>query len=251
MSIGIDSLEIAIQAEASTAASQIDTLYSKLGSLAKALNGTAGGYRKMATEVGRVTAAVKALASVNIPNFSKLVAQLETLSNINLQGLATKKVSIDVEVNAPKSASQIQWAIQKAADDVKIDSDKIAESLINQYSLTGKAKTAMKSAVAEMTKELSASFDGKNFDLGRIFDSGLYDKIKDIINEHGKISAELVGDQARISEALNQYTGFVMNKTDISKIKSVISEITDPSVAENVGRAIVSSQPQQQNTEQD
>ena len=94
MGMEIDSLEIAIQAQAQSASRQIDNLYSKLGTLAKALNGTTGGYRKTATEIGRVTAAVRALANTRIPNFERIVTQVSSLSTaINgLQGMILRRL---------------------------------------------------------------------------------------------------------------------------------------------------------------
>ena len=96
MGMEIDSLEIAIQAQAKDASNQIDSLYGKLNQLKTALNGTAGSYRKAATEIGRVTSAIRSLASTRIPNFNGLIQQLEALSRINLSGLANKKIDIDI-----------------------------------------------------------------------------------------------------------------------------------------------------------
>ena len=116
MGMEIDSLEVAIRAQAQDASRQIDTLYGKIGSISKALNGTAGSYRKAATEIGRVTAAIRGLAASKIPDLNGLIRQLDVLSKVDLSNLVNKKFTIDIDVNSPKSASQIKWALQEAAD---------------------------------------------------------------------------------------------------------------------------------------
>lgn len=239
MGMEIDSLEIAIQAQAQSASRQIDNLYSKLGTLAKALNGTTGGYRKTATEIGRVTAAVRALANTRIPNFERIVTQVSSLSNA-INGLQGKKVNIEVGVDIPKSASQLQYAIDKAADSVGGVADEISEKLINEYSLKGKARTAMRAAVNEMVSELASGFDGEGFAKNIFYNDDLRERLSGIIRDYGKIGSELVGDEKRISEALSG-TDFVSAKTDIGKIKSVISEIDDPTVAAHAEEAILNS----------
>lgn len=239
MGMEIDSLEIAIQAQAQSASRQIDNLYSKLGTLAKALNGTTGGYRKTATEIGRVTAAVRALANTRIPNFERIVTQVSSLSTA-INGLQGKKVNIEVGVDIPKSASQLQYAIDKAADSVGGVADEISEKLINEYALKGKAKTAMRAAVNEMVSELASGFDGEGFAKNIFYNDDLRERLSGIIRDYGKIGSELVGDEKRISEALSG-TDFVSAKTDIGKIKSVISEIDDPTVAAHAEEAILDS----------
>lgn len=239
MGMEIDSLEIAIQAQAQSASRQIDNLYSKLGTLAKALNGTTGGYRKTATEIGRVTAAVRSLANTRIPNFERIVTQVSSLSTA-INGLQGKKVNIEVGVDIPKSASQLQYAIDKAADSVGGVADEISEKLINEYSLKGKARTAMRAAVNEMVSELASGFDGEGFAKNIFYNDDLRERLSGIIRDYGKIGSELVGDEKRISEALSG-TDFVSAKTDIGKIKSVISEIDDPTVAAHAEEAILNS----------
>ena len=239
MGMEIDSLEVAIRAQAQDASRQIDTLYSKIGNLSKALNGTAGSYRKAATEIGRVTAAIRGLAASKIPNLNGLIQQLETISKIDLTGLANKKINVDIEVNAPKSASQIQWALQEAADAAKIDSDKIAERLINEYALKGSAAKSMRAAVAEMVKEVSSGFNGEQFTTD-LFD-GSYDRIKQIIYDYGRIRSALVDDERRINEVLSGYSGFVISQTDIDKIRTTISDISDPDVASKTFQSVLDS----------
>ena len=227
MGMEIDSLEVAIRAQAQDASRQIDTLYNKIGSLSKALNGTAGSYRKAATEIGRVTAAIRGLAAAKIPNLNGLIQQLETLSKIDLSSLANKKINVDLEINAPKSASQIQWALQEAADAAKIDSDKIADQLINEYSLRGKAASSMRSAVSAMASELAQGFNGTNFENSFDIIKKYFAEIEKIIWEEGKLISANIGDFSTLMNA----SGFVVG-TNGDAIKTALADI--PSSAKSV-----------------
>ena len=150
------------------------------------------------------------------------------LSKIDFKMLTNKKINIDIGVNAPKSASDIQWAIQKAVDDVTIDSDKFANQIIKTYSLTGRAAKDIRDAVAEMTKELSSSFNGEEFTR---FGNEAFEKIRNTLIESGKLRSELIGDEQRILEALN-HSDLVAAQTNIGKVRSKISDISDPKAAE-------------------
>ena len=233
MGMEIDSLEIAIQAQAKAAASEVDSLYQKLGNVATALNRTSTAYRSAAKEAGRLAAAFKAVAAVRIPDFGSLLTQLTALSKINLNNL-TKKVDIDIAVNAPKSASQIQWALEKATDDAKVDSDKIAKQLIDTYKLTGQARTAMKEAVNAMTAEFARSFDGSSFEGAADIWQKYSDKITNIIREDGSVISQQVGDEERILESFAGTTSFVTDRVaeGMDKIRSKISDIKDVRVAD-------------------
>ena len=226
MGMEIDSLEVAIRAQAQDASRQIDTLYGKIGSLSKALNGTAGSYRKTATEIGRVTAAIRGLASIRIPNLNGLIQQLETLST-SIAGLSNKKITVDIDVNAPKSASQIKWALQEAADAAKIDSDKIADQLINEYSLRSKAASSMRSAVSAMASELAQGFNGTNFENSFDIIKKYFAEIEKIIWEEGKLISANIGDFSTLMNA----SGFVVG-TNGDAIKTALADI--PSSAKSV-----------------
>lgn len=242
MGMEIDSLEIAIQAQAKAAASEVDVLYQKLGNVASALNRTSTGYRTAAREAGRLAAAFKAVAAVRIPDFGTLLNQLNLLSKIKLDNL-TKKIDIDIAVNAPKSASQIQWALEKATDDAKVDSSKIAEQLINEYQLKGKARAAMKAAVDEMTAELAKGFDGSVFQNNIDVWTKYSEKISDIIRQYGSVTASSVGDEERILEALSGQSSFIIDRIgeNLDKVRTTISEINNARVADAAEASISSS----------
>lgn len=242
MGMEIDSLEIAIQAQAKAAASEVDVLYQKLGNVASALNRTSTGYRTAAREAGRLAAAFKAVAAVRIPDFGTLLNQLNLLSKIKLDNL-TKKIDIDIAVNAPKSASQIQWALEKATDDAKVDSSKIAEQLINEYQLKGKARAAMKAAVDEMTAELAKGFDGSVFQNNIDVWTKYSEKISDIIRQYGSVTASSVGDEERILEALSGQSSFIIDRIgeNLDKVRTTISEINNARVADAAEASISGS----------
>ena len=159
---------------------------------------------------------------LRIPNFERIVTQVSSLSNA-INGLQGKKVNIEVGVDNPKSASQLQYAIDKAADSVGGVADEISEKLINEHALKGKAKTAMRAAVNEMVSELASGFDGEGFAKNIFYNDDLRERLAGIIRDYGKIGSELVGDEKRISEALSG-TDFVSAKTDIGKIKRLLCE---------------------------
>lgn len=242
MGMEIDSLEIAIQAQAKAAASEVDVLYQKLGNVASALNRTSTGYRTAAREAGRLAAAFKAVAAIRIPDFGTLLNQLNLLSKIKLDNL-TKKIDIDIAVNAPKSASQIQWALEKATDDAKVDSSKIAEQLINEYQLKGKARAAMKAAVDEMTAELAKGFDGSVFQNNIDVWTKYSEKISDIIRQYGSVTASSVGDEERILEALSGQSSFIIDRIgeNLDKVRTTISKINNARVADAAEASISGS----------
>ena len=232
MGMEIDSLEIAIQAQAKAAASEIDILYNKLGNVASVLSRTSSGYRTAAREAGRLAAAFKTFASIRIPNFAGLLQQLDALSKIDFRGLANKKIEVEVGVNAPKSTSQIEWALEKAADAAKVDSERIADQLINEYSLTKKARTAMKNAVAEMVAELSSGFNGDIFANAIDVTDKYFERIADIIRENGKILSESINDEAGFLQALADKSSFAQTKMIENGVKSIIADIKSPEAAE-------------------
>lgn len=201
MGMEIDSLEIAIQAQAREASREIDGLYQKLGNVASALNRTASGYRSAAKEAGRMAAAFRSIASIRIPNFSGLIQQMESLSKIDFKGMTNKKFEIKVDVDVPKSASQVQFALEKAMDAVKVDSSKFADKLIDEYSLTGKAASTVRRLVSVMVAEMSAGFDGSGLSGVSSKFNDAWNQIDEVIREHGKIEAETVRDnRAMVSE---------------------------------------------------
>lgn len=203
----IDSLEIAIQAEASKASKEIDILYSKL-------NRASSGFRNAAKEAGRMAAAFRSIASVKIPNFSGLVQQMQTLSRIDFKGIANKKFNIDVNVNVPKSASQIKFAIEKAIDATSIDSSKIADKLIDEYSLTGKAANMVRNLVGKMAEEMGSGFNGSTISSAAATAAQkTVEQISDVIREHGKIDAETVQDERfAIQDQYDELANYMSNK---------------------------------------
>ena len=245
MGMEIDSLEVAIRAQAQDASKQIDTLYGKLGSLSKALNGTAGSYRKTATEIGRVTAAIRGLAATKIPNLDGLIRQLDFLSKLDLSNVSNKKINIDIGINAPQTESQIQWAIDKARSAANANSDKIAESLIQEYAIVGKAKGAMRAAVSAMMQELTAGFDGNGFTNALDIVDHHLESIVQLIRDKGNVAAASIGDIDRIMEATAGKTDFVVGKMFENDIMTPISDIgtriTNPEIVSSIEQGLYTS----------
>ena len=117
MGMDIDSLEIAIQAEASNATRQIDNLYNKLGTLSKALTGTAGGYRKMSTEVGRVTAAVRAFTNLKAPNLD-ITKMFNNVDTDKLSQVADSYQRLFGSIQSAQAAVGNDTAINKVVNSI-------------------------------------------------------------------------------------------------------------------------------------
>ena len=210
----IDRLEIAIEAQARQATSQIDGLYRKLGQVAYILNNTGNGYRNMAKGIGTLASSMQALARTKLPDYSKAITQLQALSKLNLNGL-NKKVMVDVEVNAPKSAGQIQHAIEKALEATKVDGTVIADRLISEFSLSGKAAGKVQDLVGQLAAEMSKGFDS-NGEMGQLPKKAdeIINSIAVVIARNGSIVTEAVANMDR--ETLAEYDAFAKYMRDKS-----------------------------------
>lgn len=222
----IDRLEIAIEAQARQASSQIDGLYNKLGQVANILTRTSGAYRSTAKEIGRLAASMQALARTKLPDYSRAITQLEALSKLKLTGL-NKKVRVDVEVNAPKSAEQIKFALEKALASAKVDATTLSDKLIDEFNLTGKGAAKVRQLVNDLTVEMSKGFDGNGFSgLSEAFGQKLLE-LQDHLKEFGRVSAESIEAPVRAAtpEAMAQYQQLEnFLRTHCIEINSIITD---------------------------
>ena len=185
MGMEIDSLDIAIKAQAKDVASEVNNLYGALDKVANSLSRSTSGFRSATREAGRMVAAFKSLAKVKLPDFTDTINQVATLGRV-LEKVEGKKVSIDVDLNLPKSENQLKWAIDAAAESAKSKSKEISDALIKAFSMgdkTGemaKARRQLRAAVNEMVTEVNAGFNGVDFSSGmeKVFSNdGSYNKI--------------------------------------------------------------------------
>lgn len=214
MGAEIDRLEIAIESQAKQAASQIDLLYDKLGKVSNVLNRTANGYRNTAREVGRLAASMQALARVRFPDYSRALTQLTALSKLSLNAL-NKKITVDIDVNAPKSASQIKDAIERSLNGLKLNGSGMAESLISEFSMTGGAAQKVKSLMEELASSMAQGFDSSG-ELRhvpkRVWD--ILSELENVIIESGSVVKE--GVERMDNATLEEYERFARYMHDKS-----------------------------------
>jgi len=201
----VDRLEIAIETQAKSVSKEIDSLYNNLGRIATALNRTSTGYRSAAKEAGRMVSAFRSLASVKVPDFGNLVSQLTTLSKIKLDNLQ-KRINIDIDVNSHQTASNIKYAIEKAMEETKVDSSKLADKIISDFRVTGSGKQAIRKEFEDIVANLKIDSNG----IADIIDydalSKSMDAIVEAVTEHGKMFREEV--TGMVSDAEESYKDF-------------------------------------------
>jgi hypothetical protein len=245
MGMEIDSLDIAIKAQAKDVASEVNNLYGALDKVANSLSRSTSGFRSATREAGRMVAAFKSLAKVKLPDFTDTINQVATLGRV-LEKVEGKKVSIDVDLNLPKSENQLKWAIDAAAESAKSKSKEISDALIKAFSMgdkTGemaKARRQLRAAVNEMVTEVNAGFNGVDFSsaMEKVFSNdGSYNKIFKIIEENGKIASETIGDEATMVAASLKSIWY----GGVDGIKTKISELSDPTLYDRASEIVSNS----------
>lgn len=245
MGMEIDSLDIAIKAQAKDVASEVNNLYGALDKVANSLSRSTSGFRSATREAGRMVAAFKSLAKVKLPDFTDTINQVATLGRV-LEKVEGKKVSIDVDLNLPKSENQLKWAIDAAAESAKSKSKEISDALIKAFSMgdkTGemaKARRQLRAAVNDLVTEVNAGFNGIDFSSGmeKVFSNdGSYNKIFKIIEENGKIASETIGDEATMAAASLKAIWY----GGVDGIKTKISELSDPTLYDRASEIVSNS----------
>lgn len=231
MGIEIDNLEIAIQSQAKDVSKNVDELYRALGNVATVLNRTSTSYRSAAKEVGRLIYAFRSLSTINIPDFSAVTTQVNALG-LAIKKLQNKTIRVDVDLNLPKSASQVRYAIEDAIETAKGSAGSISETLLKEFHITSaKGKAVVREAVKEMVSIMQQGFDGENFNIDYsqlLSKNGSFGKIFDAIEERGKVSSERIGDEAKIASA---GIGQLFHR-GAESVLSEISKISDPDIYE-------------------
>lgn len=245
MGMEIDSLDIAIKAQAKDVASEVNNLYGALDKVANSLSRSTSGFRSATREAGRMVAAFKSLAKVKLPDFTDTINQVATLGRV-LEKVEGKKVSIDVDLNLPKSENQLKWAIDAAAESAKSKSKEISDALIKAFSMgdkTGemaKARRQLRAAVNDLVTEVNAGFNGVDFSsaMEKVFSNdGSYNKIFKIIEENGKIASETIGDEATMAAASLKSIWY----GGVDGIKTKISELSDPTLYDRASEIVSNS----------
>lgn len=194
--VNIDSLQLEIMSDASQADKSLDRLTSSLMGLntsLKKIGNNAGGIRKLASSLS-------ALNNFRIPDFSKTISQLETLSKINLKNLRDEQIKLDIKVSGLSETERMKVAVQRTAADIRKITDQIAKDLANAYNIKGQDRRKLESFFADFGKSFA-----KN---GSSSESSMYvADIFDLIGREGKIATS--DFNAGISSMETEYKSFL------------------------------------------
>ena len=213
MGAEVDRLEVAVEAQAKGAQSQLDRLVGKLNNVAKSLDNIhVGNLRNVAKEIGRVSAAANSFGKIHIPNLSRTITQLEQLSKINLKNLEDKKIKIGVEITGGDQVERLKYAVEKSLDDIKIDGSKLSRQLSDAFQLKGSASAKMKAQVDELTSALAASFDGKNFHMTDNVDAAMEQMAAHILENGKVVKANLGSTLSGVEQEYEDFYNYFKNK---------------------------------------
>ena len=137
MSTQIDRLDIAIEAQAKKAASEVDKLYQSLDKVADALTRTSAGYESSAAGLGKMTSAIKSFSAVKLPNLTKtLVSPVNkvTLSLKNLLGVAIGFYGIRSIFNWGKDAIELASAVTEVQNVVENSFGEEGTKMMEEFS---------------------------------------------------------------------------------------------------------------------
>lgn len=157
----IDTLDIQISSSTRNATRAIDNLAGRLKTLNSTLNGfNANGIRNYARELGRITSAFNSLNRVNTSRIDTAISKLNALSKVDLSNLRNQKISLDLEIKGGDQTSKLQYAIDKAIRDVKVDTSSLSDQIISSFNLKGGAASKIRAQMNELSKTMAQSFDG-------------------------------------------------------------------------------------------
>lgn len=148
--VEIDSLQLEIAADSSQAEKSLDRLSASLNGLSKTLQrvGTSGlnSFRKL-------TGSINALNSMKLPDFSKMITQLETLSKVDLKNLDGRQIKMDIVVNGMSETERLKYSMQKTAADIRNITDGIAKDIARAYDIKGTDRKKLENLFAGIGAE--------------------------------------------------------------------------------------------------
>lgn len=187
MGTPVDSLDVVVSAEVSKASQQLDVMISKLRQMAVVADSTISSMKGFSRDIGRMADALQSVAKIKIPDFSAAVTQLAQLSKIDLKNLESKKIKLDIEVNGRDDVEQVRYSIQKALDDMKVDTDSISQKIVSQFGLKGKAANEVKRQMSNLMSDIANSYNGKKFDFSKFDLDGQMKSIVETISDYGSV----------------------------------------------------------------
>lgn len=197
MGMETDRLDIAIEAQASGASRELTTLYEQLNKVSSALGGSASAYRSSAREIGRVAAAVRSLSSIRMPDFSKLITQLQALAGINLNSLKSKKIDIDISLTGRAGTQGISAAVEDVIENAKFDTSPIADRLLNAFHIDNKKAAAqVKATVDSILAEIINNYS-KGMAESVEAAKPMTDALQEIIKENGRVIQDGLEEETR------------------------------------------------------
>ena len=188
----IDSLAIEVSSDASSASKSFDNLCNKLDRLDSITSNNIKNFRHFSSSIGTVNVALQSLNSINIGKLSSAATQLERLSKIDLSNLENKNLKVNVEINSADTASKLKYSIEKSLDSTKIDASAFSRQLSNMFDLKGGAASKLQKQINLLAEQLTASFDGKNFQAGEW--GKTLDEIAKTITKSGSVVKSELGN---------------------------------------------------------
>lgn len=151
----IDELQLLIGSDATRAIEQ-------LGNLADALDNAASHARKLSSATAMLSSFSVGLSRIANTNLDKAINGLERLARLDLSNLKDKKINIELQVNGADRADRLKYATEQAAKSIVKNSDQIAKSLGQEYSMDTSSVSEMREMVKEYVNELKAGHDGND-----------------------------------------------------------------------------------------
>lgn len=207
----IDTLNIQVESSTAKAVKSINNLANSLKTLDKSFNSLdTGGLRNYVKELGRVTSAFKSLGSVNTSGLDKTISKLNVLSKMDFSKLQNQKISFDIDIKGGDQTQKLQYAIDKAIRDVKVDTSAISDQLISAFNLKGGAASKIRVQMNELSKAMASSYDGTDVS------SKLNDTLNNIANTIIKSGSVVKGNLGSYLDGAEQewidFYNFFKNK---------------------------------------
>lgn len=208
MGAEIDRLELAVEAQASSANQQLDKLISRLDKVMSKLgNVNSGGLVELSNGIQHLSTAMKSLDGVKSTDFNKIVNGLNKLSTVNVQGVYDASRAINT---LTANLSQIGM--------VTIDTQVITNLATAMSKLGSKTVTQAASNIPALTSALSGLISGMNGLQALTFDvTGLSNLITSVSKFGSKTAAQAIPNIQSLGTALSQFMTTMSNAPNVSQ----------------------------------
>lgn len=200
----IESLELKVRSEASSAIANLGRLQTELRHTARSV----GTLSASVKQLNGLDATFRKLGDINVGNLGAAITQLERLSKINLDNFSGKKINLDVSVTGASDAVREIEATKKAINGV--DAKKYADKIAKMFNITDT------SSLQTLRSQFKNALDGiAHDDASKIDYSAIF---KPLIEQgsvaRGQFDQQISSMQGRYQEFLNYVNN---NKHFISK----------------------------------